>query len=175
MAEIITVTADNLDQHGFFCKMSARKSTAWKAKRDWLMARFEEGLQLTLLGDGERGFIEFMPGPESWRAIDDAEDYVVIHCLWVVGKSRGKRYARDLIAEAESWARENGFQGVAAFVPNFRYPIERLTGASEGAETLGQDAGIGYDPDVTLDAESGPVPLNQRRMDVPPMPLKCRR
>ena len=114
MAEIITVTADNLDQHGFFCKMSARKSAAWKAKRDWLMARFEEGLQLRLLGDGERGFIEFMPGPESWRAIDDAEDYVVIHCLWVVGKSRGKRYARDLIAEAESWARENGFQGVAA-------------------------------------------------------------
>ena len=114
MAEIITVTADTVDEHGFFCKMSARKSTAWKAKRDWLMARFAEGLQLRLLGNGERGFIEFMPGAKSWRAIDDAEDYVVIHCLWVVGKSRGKRYARDLLAEVETWARDNGYHGVAA-------------------------------------------------------------
>lgn len=114
MAGIITVTADNVEQYGFFCKMSARKSTAWQAKRDWLMARFDEGLQLRMLGEGERGFIEFMPGAKCWRAIDDAEDYVVIHCLWVVGKSRGKRYARELIAEAETWARENGFRGVAA-------------------------------------------------------------
>ena len=114
MAEIITVTADTVDEHGFFCKMSARKSHAWQAKRDWLLARFEEGLQLRLLGDGERGFIEFMPGPKSWRAVDDVADFVVIHCLWVVGKSRGRGFARDLVAEAETWARENGYHGVAA-------------------------------------------------------------
>lgn len=114
MAEIITVTADNVDEYGFFCKMSARKSPAWKAKRAWLMARFEEGLQLRLLGDGERGFIEFMPGAKCWRGIEDADEFVVIHCLWVVGKSRGQGYARDLLNEAENWARENGFRGMAA-------------------------------------------------------------
>lgn len=113
MAEFVTVTADTLDTHGFFCKMSARKSHAWKAKRDWLLERFEEGLQLRLLGGGERGFIEFMPGAKSWRAIDDAEEFVVIHCLWVVGQSKGKRFARQLIGEAETWARENGYRGVA--------------------------------------------------------------
>ena len=62
MARIVTVTADTVDEHGFFCKMSARKSPALQAKRDWLLARFEEGLQLRLLGDGERGFIEFPAG-----------------------------------------------------------------------------------------------------------------
>jgi len=114
MPKIITLTADNLEEHGFFCKMSARKSAGWKAKRDWLMARFEEGLQLRLLGDGERGFIEFMPGAKCWRAIEDAEEFVVIHCLWVVGKSRGQGFARDLLAEADTWARGHGFRGVAA-------------------------------------------------------------
>lgn len=123
MAEIITVTADTVDELGFFCKMSARKSPAWRAKRDWLMARFAEGLQLRLLGNGERGFIEFMPGAKSWRAIEDAEDYVVIHCLWVVGRSRGRRLARALLAQVDDWARDNGFHGVAALTSRANWLI----------------------------------------------------
>ena len=114
MSMIVAVTAENVEEHGFFCKMTARNTPGWQAKNDWLKARFAEGLQIRLLGDGERGMIEFMPGAKSWRAIDDAEDYVVIHCLWVVGPSRGKRLARALIGEAESWARDNGYHGVAA-------------------------------------------------------------
>lgn len=114
MAEIITVTADTLERHGFFCKMSARKTPAWQAKRDWVLERFDEGLQLRLLGGGERGFVEFMPGEQCWRAIEGAGDLVVIHCLWVVGKSRGKGFARALLGEVERWARAEGFAGVAA-------------------------------------------------------------
>jgi GNAT superfamily N-acetyltransferase len=123
MVEIITVTAENVEKHGFFCKMSARKSAAWQAKRDWLMDRFAEGLQLRLLGDGERGFVEFMPGAKSWRAIDGAEDFAVIHCLWVVGKSRGRGFAAELIEEVESWAREQGFRGVAALTSSGNWLI----------------------------------------------------
>ena len=114
MVEIITVTVDTVEEHGFFCKMSARKTTAWQAKRDWLKARFEEGLQLRLLGGGERGFVEFMPGGKCWRAIDGADDFIVIHCLWVVGKSKGLGYAKALLDEVETYAHANGFRGVAA-------------------------------------------------------------
>jgi len=114
MVDLITVTADTVEEHGFFCKMSARKSTAWQAKRDWLTARFDEGLQLRLLGDGERGFVEFMPGAKCWRAIDKAEDFAVIHCLWVVGKSKGRGFAKALVDEVERWAKAEGFRGVAA-------------------------------------------------------------
>ncbi|GKY88869.1 GNAT family N-acetyltransferase [Sinisalibacter aestuarii] len=114
MVDIITVTAETVDDYGFFCKMSARKSPAWQAKRAWLLNRFAEGLQLRLLGEGERGFIEFMPGAKCWRAIDDAEDYMVIHCLWVVGASKGQGHAGALLDTAETWAREAGFRGIAA-------------------------------------------------------------
>lgn len=114
MVDIITVTADNVDEYGFFCKMSARASPGWAQKRAWLEDRFAEGLQMRLLGGGERGFIEFMPGAKSWRAIEDAEDFVVIHCLWVVGGSRGQGFAKSLIDTAETWAREHGYRGVAA-------------------------------------------------------------
>lgn len=152
MVGIVTVTADNVDEQGFFCKMSARKSAAWKAKRDWLTARFAEGLQLRLLGDGERGFIEFMPGAKSWRAIDDAGDFVVIHCLWVVGQSRGKRFARDLIAEAETWARDNGFRGVAGLTSRGNWLIapgvlehhgyRRVDSCGEGFELQAKAQGL---------------------------------
>lgn len=114
MVEIITVTPETVDDYGYFCKMSARDDPAWRSKRDWLLDRFEEGLQMRLLGDGERGFVEFMPGAKSWRAIEDAEDFVVIHCLWVVGPSKGNGYASALIDEVEAWTRAEGYRGVAA-------------------------------------------------------------
>ncbi len=114
MVEIITVTAENVEEYGFFCKMSARNGAAWQAKRAWLMDRFAEGLQLRLLGEGERGFIEFMPGAKCWRGIDGAEDFAVIHCLWVVGRSKGRGFAAALLDEVEGWARAEGFRGVAA-------------------------------------------------------------
>ncbi|MGF1614284.1 MAG: GNAT family N-acetyltransferase [Gammaproteobacteria bacterium] len=69
---------------------------------------------MRLLGDGERGFVEFIPGRHAWRGIEGAEDLVVIHCLWVVGKSKGKGHSTLLLDEVEDWARQNGFRGVAA-------------------------------------------------------------
>lgn len=113
MSQIITVTADTVEQHGFFCKMSARKTHAWQAKRDWITARFAEGLQLRLLGEKQRGFAEFMPGDRCWRAIEDAGDLMVIHCLWVVGRSKGQGHARALMEDIERTACDKGFGGLA--------------------------------------------------------------
>ncbi|MAM63927.1 GNAT family N-acetyltransferase [Maritimibacter sp. UBA3975] len=113
MTEIITVTADTVQKHGFFCKMSARKTHAWQAKRDWLLARFEEGLELRLLGDSARGFVEYMPGDKAWRSVEDAGDLMLIHCLWVVGKSKGQGFARALLDEVERTAGDKGYNGVA--------------------------------------------------------------
>ena len=67
MVEIISVTAENIDKSGFFCAANARGTPGWEAKRRWLNDRFAEGLQMRVLGDGERGFIEFMPGARAWR------------------------------------------------------------------------------------------------------------
>lgn len=140
MSELISVTPDTLGQHGFFCKMSARKTKAWTDKRDWLLARFEEGLQLRLLGDKERGFIEFIPGAFSWRAIEGAEDLVIIHCLWVVGRSKGKGYARVLLDAAEDWARDNGFRGIGALTSSGNWLIDKKILERRGYKSVDRTA-----------------------------------
>ena len=59
--EIITVDADNLDRHGFFCYMSKRKAPGYAQKCAWLAARFAEGLKLHMVhetGGRTVGFIE---------------------------------------------------------------------------------------------------------------------
>lgn len=114
MVELITVTPDNVEKTGFFCKMSALGKPGYEQKKAWLAERFAEGLEMRLLGDGERGFVEFIPGKFAWRAIDGADDFMVIHCLWVVGKSKGKGFGTVLLEEVERTAREHGFKGVAA-------------------------------------------------------------
>lgn len=113
-APLIPVTAETVEKTGFFCKMSARKEAGYQRKLAWLKARFAEGLQMRLLGGGERGFIEFMPGDYAWRAIEGAGDYMVIHCLWVVGRSKGKGLSSLLIEEALATAQAGGFKGLAA-------------------------------------------------------------
>jgi len=112
--QLITVTADNVGRTGFFCKMSARGKPGYERKQAWLKARFAEGLEMRLLDQKQRGFVEFIPGKFAWRSIENAEDYMVVHCLWVVGKSKGKDYGSLLLDEVVSTAHTLGFAGVAA-------------------------------------------------------------
>ena len=42
-AKIIQVTAGNIEQTGFFCYMSKRKSEGFRRKLAWFKARFAEG------------------------------------------------------------------------------------------------------------------------------------
>ena len=134
--ELITVTPENVEETGFFCKMSAKKEAGYQRKLAWLKARFAEGLQMRLLGDGERGFIEFMPGAHAWRAIRKAEDYLVIHCLWVVGRSKGKGYSSLLIAEALAAAKAGGFKGIAAVTSANNWLIDAGILAHHGFDSV---------------------------------------
>jgi L-amino acid N-acyltransferase YncA len=112
--ELITVNADNLDKQGFFCYMSKRKAPGYQQKRDWLAARFAEGLKLHMVHEiGGRivGFIEYIPGEFAWRAAH-APGYLVIHCLWVVGKGKGKGYGARLLQICLDDACTQGKHGV---------------------------------------------------------------
>ena len=113
--EIRTVGASNLDESGFFCYMSKRKEPGYKMKRDWLEARFSEGMKIKILhedGGRDTAFIEYIPGDYAWRAIH-APGYMVIHCLWVVGKGKGKGYGSYLIEECLKDAHAQKMKGVA--------------------------------------------------------------
>jgi L-amino acid N-acyltransferase YncA len=113
--EIKTVDAGNVDETGFFCYMSKRREPGYKQKRDWLEARFAEGLKIKIIhetGGRDTAFIEYIPGEYAWRALH-AGGYLVIHCLWVVGKGKGKGYGSRLIKECLDDARAQDMQGVA--------------------------------------------------------------
>ena len=110
--EIINVTAQNVEATGFFCYMSKKKSEGYKRKLSWLRDRFEEGLSIKLLKLPDRGFIEYIPGEYAWRAVN-ADGYLFIHCLWVVGKSKGKGFASLLLNECIAEAKRLKMKGVA--------------------------------------------------------------
>jgi L-amino acid N-acyltransferase YncA len=108
---IIDVNADNVEKTGFFCYMSKRKSEGYSQKMAWLKDRFKEGMRIKMLELPDRGFIEYIPGEYAWRAID-AKDYMVIHCLWVVGKSKKKGLGKLLLEECIKDAQQSGKKGV---------------------------------------------------------------
>ena len=138
-SSLVTVTAETVAKTGFFCKMSARGKPGYEQKQAWLEARFAEGLQMRLLGGGERGFVEFIPGAHAWRAIEGAEAFMVIHCLWVVGRSKGKGFSSLLLDEVEAQARDLGFKGVAAVTSSGNWLIDAGILARRGYQSVASE------------------------------------
>ncbi|NIM94542.1 MAG: GNAT family N-acetyltransferase [Anaerolineales bacterium] len=112
--EIQTVNESNLERLGFFCYKSKRKTPGYVKKLDWVRKRLVEGMRIHILyEDGvSKGFIESIPGHFAWRAVN-AEGYLFIHCMWVVGKAKGKGYGSLLLDQCIQDAKEGDFKGVA--------------------------------------------------------------
>jgi GNAT superfamily N-acetyltransferase len=110
--DLIPVTPDTVEKTGFFCRMSKMRTEGNQRKLRWLEERFAEGLRITMLPAPERGYIEYLPGEAAWRAIH-ADGLMVVHCVWVVGKSKGKGFGRLLLELCEDDARRSGMDGVA--------------------------------------------------------------
>lgn len=142
---IIDVTADNVDETGFFCLMSRRKSEGYRRKLRWLKDRFDEGLRIKMLNlsEGGRGFIEYIPGEYAWRPVE-ASGYLFIHCLWVVGKSKGNGYAKMLLRECLDDAKSIGAQGVAMVTSEGNWLVGRKLLRSRGFRSV-DEAPPGYE------------------------------
>jgi GNAT superfamily N-acetyltransferase len=112
--EILSITPENVEKHGFFCYKSKPKAPGRKLKLEWFRQRFAEGMAIKLLiEDGRQvGFIEYTEGEHAWRAVE-APGYLMIHCLWVVGKAKGKGYGTLLLNECLADAEVRGRLGVA--------------------------------------------------------------
>jgi ribosomal protein S18 acetylase RimI-like enzyme len=117
--KIVDLNNANSDDYGTFCLQSKKNTTGYKEKLEWTKQRFKEGLRMKLLlinegakrGFRARGFIEYIPSEYAWRGIK-ADGYMVIHCIWVVGKSKGHGYGTRLLRECLDDAR--GMNGVVA-------------------------------------------------------------
>ena len=123
--QIVDVNETNIDTHGMLCLKSKKIGQGYQDKLKWIRERFKEGLRLKLLlvdegpkrGLTSRGFIEYVPGEHAWRGID-AEGYMVIHCIWVVGRNKGKGYGTRLLELCLNEARAKGMRGVAVVTSN---------------------------------------------------------
>ena len=98
--------------------MSKRKAPGYQQKREWLDARFAEGLAIKIIhevGGRDTAFIEYIPGEYASRTVY-APGYLVIHCLWVMGRGKGKGFRARLIQEWLEDARRQGKHGVVMVV-----------------------------------------------------------
>ncbi len=138
--DIINVSADNVHKTGFFCYMSKRKEPGYKQKGAWLEERFAEGLKIKIIhehGGRDTAFIEYIPGEYAWRAVH-APGYLVIHCLWVVGKGKGKGYGRRLLEECLADARAQGKRGVVMVSSDGNWLASKGLFLKNGFEEVGQ-------------------------------------
>ncbi|WP_449539659.1 GNAT family N-acetyltransferase [Ferdinandcohnia sp. Marseille-Q9671] len=109
--KLVELDTEILEGIGSFCLRSKKKSGGYIKKNKWLHQRFEEGLKYIQLMEGDKqvGFIEYTEAEYSSRVVH-AEEYLVIHCLWVSETGRG--YGTKLITKCLQDARRKGKQGV---------------------------------------------------------------
>ncbi|MCP5521040.1 MAG: GNAT family N-acetyltransferase [Verrucomicrobiales bacterium] len=123
--EIIDSNADNIDG----CSLCGNKSTnnlGRRRKADWLKERYAEGLRYKVLRSrefGDVGMIEYAPGSHSWRPVE-AEDYLVIHCLWVKREHKGKGLGSLLLESCLRDAKNRQCRGVAVVTSSDAFMAE---------------------------------------------------
>jgi GNAT superfamily N-acetyltransferase len=128
---IVDVNKDDIDECGLFCLRSKKNAEGYRNKIEWAKERFKEGLHVKLLfvnegakrGFRARGFIEYIPGRYAWRGID-AEGYMVIHCIWVVGQHKGHGYGSKLLEQCLNDAK--AMNGVAVMTGRTWLPGAKL-------------------------------------------------
>ena len=138
--EIVDVNGRNVDDIGLFCQKSKKKSEGYQRKLLWAKARFAEGMGYKILrtATGHNvGFIEYNPGRYAWRGID-ADDYMVIHCLWVIGKWKGMGLGKRLLIECEKDAKKEGLKGVAVVASTHNWLAHRDFYLKNGFESVGR-------------------------------------
>ncbi|HEX2983585.1 MAG TPA: GNAT family N-acetyltransferase [Ignavibacteriales bacterium] len=102
LPSIISLTEENLLKEDICCAKSstAKNMPGVTAKKNWMFARFKEGLKFKKISSSAKIFIEYIPAEYAWRPVE-APGYMFIHCLWVSGSAQGKGYAEALLNECE--------------------------------------------------------------------------
>ncbi len=135
--KIIDVNPYTVLKTGFFCKRSQKDCQGYQRKLKWLEARFSEGMKIKMLNpaEGGRGFIEYIPGEYAWRPVE-ASSYMFIHCLWVVGESKGKGYASQLLEDCLADANRMGMSGVVMVTSESNWLVSKRFLFGEGFESV---------------------------------------
>ena len=106
--EYIRITKDDIDKEHVCCAMSGKQAYA---KKEWLKARFDEGLVFYRSAERGKCFIEYIPAENAWVPID-APGYLYIDCLWIAGALKGHGYSNDLMDACIRDAKAQGKKGL---------------------------------------------------------------
>jgi GNAT superfamily N-acetyltransferase len=112
--EIVETNAGNIVGCSF-CGYKNASNLGHRRKTVWLKERYPEGLRFKVLRSvrsGGIGMIEYAPGNQSWRPVE-AEGYLVIHCLMVNGRHKGKGLGALLLDSCLRDAKKSKCRGVA--------------------------------------------------------------
>ncbi|MCL5876430.1 MAG: GNAT family N-acetyltransferase [Candidatus Bathyarchaeota archaeon] len=140
--KIVTLTPDNYTELGCPCFLNP-KQEGHQIKLEWLKKRFAKGFTIKhLMLENEKrpsGFIEYTPGEYAWRAVD-ANDYLVIHCIWInPNKYKQKGYGSLLIQEAIKDAQKQNTAGVAIVTSDGPFIASKNLFVKNGFELVAQD------------------------------------
>jgi len=111
---IISITEDNIEQEHICCAIGNDRENKARAqtKKEWMKGQFRNGLVFKRLDARGKAFIEYMPIEKAWKPLIGT-NYMVIDCLWVSGKFKGKGYSVQLLDECARDAKEKGMDGIA--------------------------------------------------------------
>ena len=123
---VIEVNLENANETGFFCQKRKRKSLGFRQKMDWVTKSFKNGPKIKIVNRGNHqvGFIEYIPGEYTWRVVE-APDFMVIHCLWVIGPAKEKGIGKMLGETCMCDARSLGKKGVVMVTTRGPWPANK--------------------------------------------------
>ena len=113
--EIVDTNAGNIGGCSFCGWYKSPTTLGYRRKMSWLKERYAEGLRYKVLRSeksGDIGMIEYTLGNHAWRPVE-AEGYLVIHCLTVLGQYKGKGLGSLLLDSCLRDAKKHNCQGVA--------------------------------------------------------------
>jgi GNAT superfamily N-acetyltransferase len=123
--EIVDTNADNIGVCSI-CGNKAAGNEGHRRKSDWLKKRYAEGLRYKVVRCrefGDMGMIEYAPGSHTWRPVK-AEGYLVIHCLMVYSRHKGKGLGALLLDDCLRDARKSRCLGVAVVTSSDSFMAE---------------------------------------------------
>jgi len=114
MMNIISIDNTNIDTEHICCcignvKENQRRSNT---KKQWMRDRFGDGLVFRRFDERGKVFIEYMPVVKVWKPIE-GKNIMVINCLWVSGKFKGKGLSTQLLNDCIQDTKAKGMDGIA--------------------------------------------------------------
>ncbi len=110
--DYITLTEEMIDKEHICCALVDKKGCCGTLKKkEWLKQRMQDGLVFRRADIRGKVFIEYIPAEKAWIPVQ-ADNYLLINCLWVSGSYKGKGYGQELLQSCIEDAKAQGKYGV---------------------------------------------------------------